>query len=127
LGVPWTPLHIAVHPERVPKIKRKWQTRVGIGELVVISSPYRSLTRPLRTYIEKRLKHNPDGFVQVVLGQLRTGHAMSQLLHQNAHLIEQLALDDIEGVVTTIVPIHIEQFRKVTAKTPVASPVSAGG
>ena len=122
LGGPWTPLHIAVHPERVPEIRRKWQERVGIGELVVISSPYRSLTRPLRSYIEKRLKHNPDGFVQVVLGQLRTGNPMSQLLHQNAHLIEQLALDDIEGVVTTIVPLHLEQFRKVATITSVASP-----
>jgi amino acid transporter len=111
LGVPWTPVHIAVHEERVADIKRKWQERVGIGELVVVSSPYRSLTRPLRAYVEKRLRNNPDGFIQVVVGQLRTSNPMSQILHQNAHFIEQLALGDIDGVVTTMVPLHLEKFK----------------
>lgn len=112
LNVPWTPVHIAVHEERVPDIKRKWQERVGIGELVVVNSPYRSLTRPLRNYVEKRLRNHPDGFIQVVVGQLRTGNPMSQILHQNAHFIEQLALGDIDGVVTTIVPLHLEKFKE---------------
>jgi len=111
LGAPWTPIHIAVHEERVPDIKRKWHERVGIGELVIVPSPYRSLTRPLRAYVEKRLRHNPGGFIQVVVGQLRTGNPMSQILHQNAHFIEQLALGDIDGVVTTVVPLHLEKFK----------------
>ncbi|CAN5437804.1 APC family permease [soil metagenome] len=116
LGVPWTPVHIAVHEERVEDIKRKWKERVGIGELVVVASPYRSLTRPLRVYVEKRLKHNPGGFIQVVVGQLRTGNPMSQILHQNAHFIEQLALGDIDGVVTTVVPLHLEKFKDEMAE-----------
>ncbi|MDQ3247774.1 MAG: APC family permease [Chloroflexota bacterium] len=133
LGVPWTPVHIAVHEERVPEIKRKWAERVGIGELTVVRSPYRSLTQPLRSYIEKRLRANPGGFIQGVLGQLRTGHTVSQILHQNAHLIEQLALDDIDGVVTTVVPLHLEKFKdeirheaKAAAKAPVGQSVQTG-
>src|SRR5687768_6063863 len=78
LGVPWTPVHIAVHEERVPDIKRKWSERVGIGELKILSSPYRSLTQPLRLYVEKRLRQHPDGYVQVVLGNLRTGSPLTQ-------------------------------------------------
>ncbi|MCX6049105.1 MAG: hypothetical protein NT075_28730, partial [Chloroflexi bacterium] len=123
LGVPWTPVHIAVHEERVEDIKRKWCERVGIGELVVVASPYRSLTRPLRAYVEKRLRNNPGGFIQVVVGQLRTGNPMSQILHQNAHFIEQLALGDIDGVVTTVVPLHLEKFKDETAE--VAAEVAA--
>lgn len=60
LGVPWKALHIAVNEERVD-VERKWQERVGIGELVVLKSPYRSLTRPLHSYVKRRLKHNPGG------------------------------------------------------------------
>jgi hypothetical protein len=120
LGVPWTPVHIAVHEERVPEIKRKWAERVGIGELKILHSPYRSLTRPLRNYVERKLHENPDGFIQVVLGQLRTGNPMSQILHQNAHLIEQLALGDIDGVVTTIVPLHLAKVKNETDSETIA-------
>ena len=117
LGVPWTPIHIAVHEERIEEIKRKWAERIGIGELQILRSPYRSLTQPLRSYIERKLRIHPDGYVQVVLGNLRTGNPLSQLLHQNVHLIEQLALSDIEGVVMTVVPLQLERFKEERVAT----------
>ena len=110
LGVPWKAVHIAVNEARVDDVQRKWEERVGVGELVVLKSPYRSVTRPLHQYIKRRLKHNPGGFIHVVLGELRTGNAMTQVLHQNAHLIEQLALSDLDGVVTSVVPFKLENY-----------------
>jgi hypothetical protein len=110
LGGPWKAVHIAVNEDRVADVQRKWQERVGVGELVVLQSPYRSVTRPLHQYVKRRLKHNPGGFIHVVLGELRTGNAMTQVLHQNAHLIEQLALSDLDGVVTTVVPFPLESY-----------------
>lgn len=112
LGIPWEAVHIGVYEERVPEIRRKWQERIGVGELIVVPSPYRSLTRPLRWYIEKILKENPGGYVQIIMGELRTDHALTQLLHQNTHLIEQLALRDLKGVVTTVVPLSLEQLEE---------------
>jgi len=108
LGVPWKAVHVAVQPESVPEIRRKWAERIGIGELVVVPSPYRSLTQPLRQYVRQALVEHPEGFVHVVLGHLRTSSPLTQLLHQNAHLIEQLALGDIDGVVTTVVPFQLD-------------------
>ncbi|MBW7881530.1 MAG: APC family permease [Caldilineaceae bacterium] len=110
LGVPWKGVHIAVNEERVAEVQRKWQERVGIGELVILRSPYRSLTRPLYTYVRKRLRQNPGGYIHLVMGELRTGSPLSQLLHQNAHIIEQLALSDLDGVVTTLVPFPLEKY-----------------
>ena len=110
LGGPWKAVHIAVNEDRVADVRRKWQERVGVGELVVLQSPYRSVTRPLHQYVKRRLKHNPGGFIHVVLGELRTGNAMTQVLHQNAHLIEQLALSDLDGVVTSVVPFPLESY-----------------
>jgi hypothetical protein len=110
LGVPWRAVHIGVNEERVADVQRKWQERVGVGELVILRSPYRSLTRPLHNYVKRRLKQNPGGYIHVVLGELRTGNPLSQVLHQNAHFIEQLALSDLDGVVTTVVPFPLEKF-----------------
>lgn len=110
LGVEWEAVHIAVHPERVAEIQRKWDERVGIDNLSIVSSPYRSLTRPLHAHIARKLKEHPDGYIQVVMGELRTHHPLSQILHQNAHLIEQLSLRGFERVVTTIVPLQLEHL-----------------
>jgi hypothetical protein len=110
LNVPWKAVHIAVNEERVAGVKRKWDERVGVGELVIVRSPFRSLTRPLRTYVEKILAAHPNGYVQVVMGELRTGNTATQALHQNAHIIQRLALNDIPGVVATIVPFQLEAY-----------------
>jgi hypothetical protein len=54
------------------------------------------------------LHKHPDGFFQVVLGNLHTGNPLSQILYQNAYLIEQLAPGDLDGVVTTIILLQLE-------------------
>lgn len=117
LGIPWQAVHVAVNEDRVASIQQKWAERVGIGELVILRSPYRSLSRPIRKYVIQLLQENPDTYIQVVLGQLRTGHAMAQLLHQNSHFIEQLALQDLERVVTTVVPIQLQTLEATALPT----------
>ncbi len=111
LGVPWKAVHIAVNEERVIEIQKKWNERVGMGELVIVRSPFRSLTRPLRSYVEKLLRQNKNSYVQVIMGELRTGNTATQALHQNAHIIQRLALNDLPGVVATIVPFQLEVYR----------------
>jgi amino acid transporter len=112
LGVEWTPVHVAVYPERVPEIQKKWRERVGLKPLEIIEAPYRGLIYPVRTYVKKLLRAHPDTFVHVIIGELNTGNPMSQILHQNAHRIEQGGLRDLEGVVTTIVPLQLEAYDK---------------
>lgn len=108
LGVSWEAVHIAVYAERTADIQRKWQERIGVGHLTIVPSPYRSVTQPLRTYIEGRLQEHRQGYVHIIMGELRTGNTLTQLLHQNAHLIEQLALRGLDRVVTTIVPLELD-------------------
>ena len=110
MGLPWTAVHIAVNEEKVTDIQRKWQERIGMGELLVLKSPYRSVTQPLHSYVKRRLRQNPGGYVHVIMGELRTSNPMAQILHQNAHLIEQLALNDLDGVLTTVVPFSLEKY-----------------
>jgi hypothetical protein len=108
LQCPWQAVHIAVDEAHVPAIQAKWRERVGIGELVIVPSPYRGLSRPIRDYVLEMLAEHPEGYVQVIMGQLQTGNPLTQLLHQNSHMVEQLALQDLERVVTTVVPIQLQ-------------------
>ncbi|MFN8474811.1 MAG: APC family permease [Anaerolineae bacterium] len=107
LGIPWVGVHVAIEEEKVEAVQKKWKERVSVGELVVVQSPYRSLSRPIREYVLDLLEEEPDGYVQVIVGQLQTGNPWSQILHQNAHFIEQLALQDLDRVVTTVLPIQL--------------------
>lgn len=126
LGVSWEAVHIAVHEERTADIQRKWQERIGVGQLTIVPSPYRSVTEPLRHYVEKYLQEYPAGYVNLIMGELRTGNTFTQLLHQNAHIIEQLALRGLDRVVTTIVPLELDVIAQQSAldkqQTPVAFP-----
>ncbi len=110
LGIPWKGVHVAIQEEKTDIIKQKWRERVSVGELEIVPSPYRSLSRPIREYVLDLLEQEPDGYVQVIVGQLQTGNPWSQLLHQNAHFIEQLALQDLDRVVTTVLPIQLHSL-----------------
>ncbi|MCW5849577.1 MAG: APC family permease [Anaerolineae bacterium] len=112
LGVPWTAIHVGVNEGRLESIHQKWQERVGMGELVILPSPYRSLSQPIRHYVKSLLAQAPNGYVQVLMGQLRTGSPMTQLLHQNSHFIEQLALQDLDHVVVAVVPIQLSALEQ---------------
>jgi amino acid transporter len=109
LGLPWKAVHIAVNEDKVAEVQRKWDERIGMGELIILKSPYRSVTRPLHNYVKRRLRQTPGGYVHVILGELRTGNPMAQILHQNAHFIEHLALSNLDGVLTTVVPFSLEK------------------
>lgn len=123
LGIPWEAVHIGVNEERVAQVINKWNARVGIGKLVIVRSPFRSLTRPLRSYVIRQLEAN-DGYIQVILGELRTGNAATQILHQNAHIIERLALSDLPRVITTTVPFLLEHFDRATGTVEISEMVA---
>ena len=108
MGMPWQAVHIAVNEAAVPEIQRKWNERIGMGQLLILKSPYRSVAQPLRSYVKRQLRKNPEGYVHIVMGELRTGSPMAQILHQNAHFIEQLALNGLDGVLTTVVPFSLD-------------------
>ncbi|NJN54181.1 MAG: hypothetical protein HC804_05120 [Anaerolineae bacterium] len=104
---PWHAVHIGVNPEKSQKVQDLWDEVIGEGELVVVSSPYRQLNRPIRNYVENLLRENPDSYVHVVVGHLAMDNVWKQALHQNSVIIFNLALNGLERVVLTIVPHQI--------------------
>jgi len=118
LGGSWQGVHVGVNPERVEEVKKKWAERIGEGELVILESPFRSLSRPIRKYVEELTSKNPDMILHVVMGELLTGNPLTQILHQNSHYIQQLALQDLDNVVISIVPVKLKNLERDGASPP---------
>ncbi|MCA9936668.1 MAG: permease, partial [Anaerolineales bacterium] len=109
LGQPWTAVHISIDPERTANLEQKWAQRMGDTPLLVLPSPYRSLTEPLIAYVQQLRQEAPDAYIHVVLGGLTTESFWQQGLHRNSTLVFRMAFRQLEGVAITNVPYQLHQ------------------
>jgi amino acid transporter len=110
-GVPWKALHVAVDDRRAADVKKKWQERIGEGELVMMTSPFRQIIEPIRQYVQAEIDKAPDGYVNVILGHLVMDTAWEQALHQNSAYIFTLGLQNLDHVVVTTVPFQLHRLK----------------
>lgn len=109
LNHPWQAVHVATQPEKAELVKQKWEERIGEGEIVMLSSPYRLLAEPIKTHIEAIQNESPGCFVHVIMGHLVMDSFWEQALHQNSAFIFNLALSQMERVIVTSVPYQIHR------------------
>ncbi len=107
LGQPWTAVHISIDPDRTADLQRKWAARMGDAPLVVLPSPYRSLTQPLIAYVQQIRQEAPDAYIHLILGALTTESFWQQGLHRNSTLAFRMAFRQLEGVAITNVPYQL--------------------
>ncbi len=75
-----TAVHVAVDPHEVEMVRSEWECLQkhldpeGEMQLVVIESPYRSLTHPLLAYIDTVHKLHPDETLTVILPEFVVAH-----------------------------------------------------
>lgn len=115
---PWKAVHVAISPEKAKLVEDKWAKRIGEGELVIISSPYRLLAEPIQDYVEQLQAENPGCYVHIIMGHLAMDSYWGQVLHQNTALIFNLALSHMDRVVVTTVPYQIHHDGVVGGTTP---------
>ncbi len=113
LGRPWQAIHVAIDPELSLAVQQKWKERIGIGELKILPSPYRSLTGPIRRYISSLQQEDPDAIIQLIVGQLALPNYWEQALHRNTNIMIDLILRDMDRVVVTSVPYQINASEKI--------------
>jgi amino acid transporter len=118
LNHPWKAIHVGVNPEKAEVVKKKWQRRIGEGELVVLASPYRQLAEPIQEYIENLQARAPGCYIHVIMGHLAMDSFWEQALHQNTAFIFNLALARMERVVVTTVPYQINTDENVNLVKP---------
>ena len=112
LGVPWTAVHVAIDPEKAERVKEKWRERLGDeAYLTILPSPYRNLVDPVRDYVLKLLEEMPKGYIHVIVGHLVMDKLRDQLLHQNAAVVLNLALQDVDRATVTTVSYRLVTHR----------------
>jgi amino acid transporter len=75
--------------------------------LVVIDSPYRSLTSPLIAYVDALRDFHPEAVITVVLPEFVPAHWWERVLHNQTALRLKLAFYTHRNVVVANVPYHL--------------------
>jgi amino acid transporter len=107
LGNPWVALHVDYNDRGAEPMQRKWQERIGEGQLVVLPSPYRHLIEPVRDFVLNERDKIPGGFVHVIMGQLVMTNQVQRTLHSNNALGIMGDLQRFDRVVVTDVPYQL--------------------
>jgi amino acid transporter len=113
-------VYVEIDPAATKAVRAQWPEWGQNVELVVLESPYRSLMEPLLEYIEQVQRHDPHGYVTVILPEFVPGRLWQHLLHNQHALLIKGALLFMPNVVVTSVPYHLGRAEPVT--TPVVAP-----
>jgi amino acid transporter len=89
------------------ELRAAWSGAARGIELIVIESPYRSLTRPLMAYVDAQRERYPRETITVVLPEFVPGRWWEHLLHNQTALRLKAALLFRPGVVVVNVPYHV--------------------
>ena len=89
--------------------REKWPTWGEGVTLLVLQSPYRSVTRPLLRYIERIARQGENEIITVLLPEFVPAKWWHQLLHNQSSLLLKGALLFKKGVIVTSVPYHLNR------------------
>ncbi|MBI5869350.1 MAG: APC family permease [Actinobacteria bacterium] len=101
-------IYVCFDPMETTRVKQKWNTH-GMGvPLIVLESEYRSVIEPLMDYIDGVRETHKGGVITVVLPEFVPTKWWQHLLHnQTAWMIKGILLFK-RGVVSTSVPLHLD-------------------
>ncbi|HZU68653.1 MAG TPA: APC family permease [Ktedonobacteraceae bacterium] len=108
-----TAVHIAINEDDATRTRdawQQWQKQLSEDEethLIIIESPYRSLTRPLLAYIDTVHELFPNDTLTVILPEFVVSHWWEGILHNQTALRLKAALLFRPGIVVTSVPQHL--------------------
>ena len=101
-------VYVNVNPESLVALKRDWPQWGSHVKLVVLQSPYRSMSEPLLDYIDRLEREHPEDYITVVLPEFVVKHWWHHLLHNQSAFTLKAALLFRPRVVTTSVPFHLK-------------------
>jgi hypothetical protein len=102
-------VYVDFNEEATRKLREKWPAWGEGVDLVVLQSPYRSLTRPLLRYIERVTRQGENQLTTVLLPEFVPARWWHQLLHNQSSLLLKGALLFKKGVIVTSVPYHLNK------------------
>jgi hypothetical protein len=100
-------VHVTDDVASAERLRREWAEWEPGVELVLVESPFRSLTGPLLAYIDALQDTHPNDTITVVLPEYVPSSWWEHLLHNQTALRLKAALLFHPGVVVTNVPYHM--------------------
>jgi amino acid transporter len=100
-------VHVNDSAQEIAELRARWRAWGDRVPLEIIDSPYRSLVRPLLTYVSAIQRQRHDATVVVVLPELVATRWWHQVLHNQSALRLKAALLFRPGIVTVNVPYHL--------------------
>jgi len=117
-------VYVEIDPAGTADVRTLWPDWGQGVQLVVLTSPYRSLMEPLLEYIEQVQRQDPGGYVTVILPEFVPKRLWQHLLHNQHALLIKGALLFKPNVVVTSVPFHLGRAAaEITAVPPRAERV----
>lgn len=102
-------VYVCLDPIETARIKQKWDRHCMGVKLIILESPYRSITQPLIEYIDEVQNVYKDSVITVVLPEFVPSRWWHHLLHNQTALFIKGLLLFKKGVVSTSVPFHLRQ------------------
>src|SRR6185436_10298913 len=85
-------IYVEVDPEQTRRFEERWAKYVEGMPLVVLRSPYRSVTGPLQEYLDLLHRQAPNEMVTIVLPEFVPARWWQHLLHNQTALLIKGAL-----------------------------------
>ena len=100
-------VYVDLDQEESAKVKIQWAQWGGGVNLIVLSSPYRSVLRSLLDYVEEVLEKDPNTWITVVIPEILPARWWQNILHNQRALMLKAALLFKERVILIDVPYHL--------------------
>jgi hypothetical protein len=100
-------VYVEVDTEQTRRFEERWAKYAEGMPLVVLRSPYRSVTGPLLDYLDLLKRQAPREMITIVLPEFVPARWWQHLLHNQTALLIKGALLFRKGVVVTNVPYHL--------------------
>ena len=102
-------VYVATDPARTSRLEERWG-KWGLGvPLIVLTSPYRSLLRPLLDYLDQIQSRGEDQMVTIVLPEFLPRHWWQHVLHNQTALLVKGALLFRKNTVVADVPYLLKR------------------
>jgi len=99
-------VHVTDDETEAAGLQARWETYGEGTNLVILESPYRSLSAPLLSYIDLVQRKRPHDLITVMVPEYVPEHWWEQFLHSQTALRLKAALLFRDNTVVTSVPYH---------------------
>lgn len=101
-------LHVSINEKSAEKIKKDWVDFNIEMPLIILDSPYRSISEPIMDYVDQLLAMNDKRMVTVIVPEAVASHWWQGILHNNAAIPLKLLLGRRRNVVITNIRYYLE-------------------